>query len=607
MPNMYRLRSLFVLTLALTVYALMEWSCEPKTIYPPFPNKPPVARLANIPADDPAISPDSARFTKSPLVQLFWVGNDPDGFVTAFAYRWSFKDSNSSTLIRYRPWTAILNYVTFTNRVLVLDVDSATAVNNAPALFKYFSNTDLDPDRRNPQSQSYDPAMVAMFTALDLGDTVTVLGIRLHASNPPNVQYPVHESPNSGKFIFESDDFYNRHKFELVAVDNESAVSAIDSIRFWNKKVDPPMFRGGISGPASTDTVFVLDNITLTWPGIPFTYQAQDKNSRIIEYSWHLDSQPWSDWSQVNSAYVTNQFMDTPYTGRHVFHVRARNEFGSITPPDSQPSASFFSVYPPFVQPHYVKRLLLVNEARAYFPPGVPDNPQQPGTARMSKYYSDIMDTLGVAWDVWNTVDKGQPKAIDMANYSTIVIFPDVLPFIGATRPKMIIQSQRYGIYMDAGGCVILTGIPWPILLVNFQFPESLLVKHMSLAGDDAGSGYLVNTNSRPPFDCIGAFGNERLGYPDVTFDSTKLDTSWHGGFPYLSVFRPAGFGEVIFRYNSRIDSTYFENQPMGLRYLGLTYKSVYFGIPLYFVPQDKSIVIMRKALQDVGYLSVGP
>ncbi len=596
-------RSLVVpVCVVLSVCLFFAWGCKPSDPGHLNPNQDPVVHLANVPLDDPSATPDSAHFTKSPLVQLYWVGNDGDGFVVAYMYRWSFKDSNTSTTIRYRPWTSILSRVVFDSLVIVVDVDSEQTPWAAGKLVRYFSNIDADPNKLSPASPLYDPAVASLRDHLNRGDTVTVLGYRMHASNPSVNKYPVHTSPNSGTFIFESNDFYNRHQFDIYAFDNEGAKSRLDSIRFWNHSVEPPRIKIA-SSPKATDTVFVLSNVTYTWPGIILTFLGTDKNSRTIEYSWHLDNQPWSDWSLDPRAVVTSSAMDTPYTGSHLFTVRARNEFGSMTPPDSQPHTSFFTVFPNFAKPDFPPRVLLVHESRG----SVIDTPPFPSTDRLSNYYTGIFDSLGVPYDLWVTHVKGQPKAIDLANYSTIYMFADVLPFTGTDIQKMVIRAPIYGIYMDVGGSMITNGFPWPTFLQFMQSPESLLVRHMSVASL-LPPLYVTNRT----YDFLGALGNHQLGYPDVHLDTTKLDTSWHGALKYISICRPQGFGEVIYRYHSKyniyhdpFDTSFvvaFEGQPLGLRYLGITYKSVFLGFPLYFCNQDEAIGVLRKALQDVGY-----
>src|ERR1041385_2714251 len=198
MRNRFRKSKNFLILSCLGISLITGWSCTPKDPGTATENRPPVAHLANVPNDDTVSVADSATTTPSSLVKLYWVGNDADGFVTAFMYRWSFKDSNLSPDIKYRRWTVVLNYVPYTNRILILNIDSAqtfeTAPKIAPQIFKFFANTDLDLDKRDPASPLYDTALVHMFNRIDNGDTITIFGTKVFASNPATNPYPVHES-----------------------------------------------------------------------------------------------------------------------------------------------------------------------------------------------------------------------------------------------------------------------------------------------------------------------------------------------------------------------------------------------------------------------------
>jgi hypothetical protein len=65
--------------------AAMSWDCEPKEPGTQYPNEKPVTRLSNVPP------PDDTTRTTSPRVSLNWVGDDPDGYVVGFRYRWNFR------------------------------------------------------------------------------------------------------------------------------------------------------------------------------------------------------------------------------------------------------------------------------------------------------------------------------------------------------------------------------------------------------------------------------------------------------------------------------------------------------------------------------------
>jgi hypothetical protein len=556
---------------------------------------------------------------KSPLVKLYWVGNDPDGYVTAFMYRWTYKDNYDDTTFQVRPWTTVLNYVTNDNDhlILMLDVPETSAPAAAIEIFKYFTNTDLDPEKRNPSSPNYDTALVNTYERLATGKVSFIKGYRVYASNPRGNRYPVHESPNAGTFIFESDDFLNRHAFEIRAIDNEMAVGRSDTVRFWTPSVEAPRVTLNYAlkaSPSPSDTNFILDQTTYTWPGIKFTFNASDRNSRTITYSWKVDNKDWKPFTSDVIARVTAGDVDTPYTGVHLFQVRARNEFGTISVPDSLSRSRFITVYPRFAEPNWPKRVLLVS---------VNKNPSLPSQslsnrpeAEVMQFYKDIFTSLGIPYDVYIPTGIGHPTYAKMAEYSTIYPIMDNLP-PGDIYKQL--PATRYANYLGAGGTMIMNSVAWPaISSVIISPPDSLMILRFQLRdvspsftsdGTFVGGSFDINRE----FDCIGAFADPRAGYPRLEVDPAKCDPLDSGLVPNTIVAQdgklrriykcqPQGFAETIYRYDSATDSVGWENEILGIRYIGATYRTVWFGLPLFYIKQDQSQAAIRKAMVDLGY-----
>ena len=83
--TLLRAKSLWLI-MVLTGFAVATWTCKYPT-GPQNPNTPPHTRLANVPANDTI-----ARYIQRnafPELQLDWVGDDPDGYVIGFQYRWT--------------------------------------------------------------------------------------------------------------------------------------------------------------------------------------------------------------------------------------------------------------------------------------------------------------------------------------------------------------------------------------------------------------------------------------------------------------------------------------------------------------------------------------
>jgi hypothetical protein len=368
--------------------------------------------------------------------------------------------------------------------------------------------------------------------------------------------------------------------------------------------VEHPIVRLVPPLPSLTESLYVLKQVTDTWNGIKFYYQGRDRISRWLWYSWRVDSVAWSVWGTSTTAIITASDMDQhrPYTGVHTFEVRAKNEFGLISSTDSMSVASFLTVYPAFAEPGYPQRVLLINSAK----PGTGASPWLPTTKQVSDYYKEIFDSIGVAYDVWETETRGtssdgHPTLSDLGRYSTLFLFSDICPL----NEKQKIRSSRYSSYMDVGGNMIMNGGFWALPPQVYVYPiEPFLITHIHLASITYPD-YLTITAS----DFIGAFGNSALNYPAyVELDSSKLNPAWSGGLKFIAVSAASAFGEIIFRYDSRNDSVFIsqpngdvipiEGHSIGYLYRGATFKTTYFGIPLYFVKKDQAIAILRRTIE---------
>jgi hypothetical protein len=369
--------------------------------------------------------------------------------------------------------------------------------------------------------------------------------------------------------------------YSVAAVDERGNRGALSSEVDLQSRVYEPPLVNIISGPS--DTVYILKEETETWGGIGFSFRGRDRNSRNIEYSWKVDTQDWSEWSFSTQARVRASDIDMPYTGQHEFSVRARNEFGIITPDELHAKRRFYTVYPAFADSGYPKRLLYVNATRS----DSRNLPYAPDVNTFNEFYRVVLDSIGVEYDMWNTARRGHPNLSTMGRYTTIYIVTDICPPANSQR----IPGRKYSSYLDVGGKIIMNGIHYPGIPLVVNDAESLLISRMYL--DYSYYGYRMNTR----YDFVGAYGEN--GYPDVTLDNTKLDSLWGGALRYISVSQPRGLTEIIFRFNSKSDSIDFEQMPMGYRYMGPTYKTAFYGFPLYFLPKDQAIAILRKTLTD--------
>jgi hypothetical protein len=97
--------------------------------------------------------------------------------------------------------------------------------------------------------------------------------------------------------------------------------------------------------------------------------------------------------------------------------------------------------------------------------------------------------------------------------------------------------------------------------------------------------------------ECIGAYG--LFHYPSVSFDTSKLASG--GAMDSIVTGTSLGFGEVIYQFIPKTNTSPWNGVPIGSRYIGPTYNVIYFGFPLYYVEQTTATEVMRKALFDIN------
>jgi hypothetical protein len=593
-------------------------------------NSPPIARLSNIPPTH------TVTTIANPVITLSWVGDDPDGYITAYKYRWSYTNTHGNvTDTLYKSWYTILN-IRYGSGIaaLALMIDT-TYVNSellAPKVYKYFANLNPDDGVDLPE---------AFKNALYRGDTVLIEGVRVYASNPDSTieqatgrriakRFPVHINSNSGTFIFDSQDSLNYHEFEIRAIDNLGTVGASATVEFVTPRITPPNTYI-VSFPQ--DTSFILDHTTATFAGLEFSFNAYDVNSRTREYQWVVDKDkwiehnqpvPWSAWSErtVASVNASHFYPDHKYDIQHTFHVRARNEFGSIdtlgyfaypvynTTLDSilrydttRANVNFYTIYPDFQKSGFQKKTLLMNFSYEFY---TQTSPAYPSYATLNSFYENLMVEAGMTgkYDLLVVKKDGFPGQSELGKYSSIVLFADVTNSFGKwddAVPNSQVdtnlsflgrKAQAIVNYCRIGGRMI-----WSTknvgLTLNIQrdqiFPRVFHANIMSLP----------DTSFRnPPSGFVGAKG--LLGYPAATIDSAKLDPAWNGILPEIWIVRPLGFGERIYRYDHATDHPRAENFDIGVRYEGVTFSNILLGFPLYYMKQSEAALILKTALDDI-------
>ena len=578
------------LLLALTaVLSLMVWTCE----YPPGAlngNTPPHTRLANVPANDTV-----AKFIDRntfPELTLYWVGDDPDGYVVAFQYRWTSTRPNTAYPAA-EPFTTLLNITKsgWDNVILVKC--------NPPSIFNVYN----------------------FLVTLGAGDTtlIRVIGDSLATLRTFAVPYKTGivptdsiagcdklllQTPTIGTFVFESPVDSNIHRFEVRAVDNSNATDVNPATVYFWTQVSPGSLVTFDTFPV--DSSLCVRQITDRWPGLRFAYHSLDANNQFnFQFQWSVDDTlHWSPWSEDGEAFVTALDLRPIQSGPHVFHVRALNRWGVISPDSTH---RFVVSVPPFDDPLFVKRTLIINDDR-----DLNGTRGRPNLNQIDSLYREVMDSLGLTgkYDTWRVAQSTPlpnkwPTRDSLGYYSSVVILMEyrlnpIGPGAAQRFPPGNQGQGRVQEYLQVGGKLIWVGTPYIEVGIQSYPAWAQSVFH------------LVQVVRSQGLDFNGVRGAQ--GYPDVSLDTTLIASDSTGADANIGgiwVSAPTGFASHISTFESK-SLNQMQGLPVGIRFLApppvpparQTYSVVHFGIPLCYSPKTSVIQSLRKAFEDINEIS---
>lgn len=165
-----------------------------------------------------------------------------------------------------------------------------------------------------------------------------------------------------------------QHIFYLKCVDDRGAESAVQFRTFYRSNRPPrvPEIKWFADGDDTyderitvADTVYSLDDITETWPGLGFNWRASDPDDRDLyriplQFRYFLERVPHDTiWQWVARDWMTLQ--DTTLsgleTGHYTFTVWARDDGYEIS---QRPATATFDVY----KPSFEQTILLFNTTK---------------------------------------------------------------------------------------------------------------------------------------------------------------------------------------------------------------------------------------------------
>lgn len=576
------------------------------------PNTPPDTRIANVPANDTV----ALYLSQGAIPQqtLFWVGDDPDGFVIAFRYTWT--DLYQGTVATNDTIT-LMNLATVGGLALDTLVLIPPITRDTPgAMFRIYNFlATLDPDDSETRESLVD-SLATMRPFLVPYPSGFIATDWIAGADPL-----LNEAPTKGVFIFNSPADSNMHRFEVWSVDNLEVVDPTSAVvHFWTLP-SPGLTVNIPTGPGLATSSFVLRYPTERTPGLLFGFGAIDPSTNERDYSWSVDDTlHWSEWDPTASTTVTGIHLQETGSDTHTIFLRGRNKWGVISPIASR---DFRAEIPPLDDPNWPQKTLLINNTRvnsnSTWMPGVPAD-------SVSDFYRDVFASIGktegVDYDIFVTSANSYafPTLETMLQYTSIFLVAEQeisgAPFGELTR----LGTKRTSVetYLNLGGKLIMSGPPQVNLLFSLAVADwaGFAEDFFKVLSDVSQPPFPITTN--PEFDFVQGTGV--LGYPNIAVDPAKLPAEADGAIKNIGVNFPRGFGQSIYEFGAKTDSVFFLNpltaaltrfdgSPIGVRYLApppippgrQTFSSVYFGFPLYYMMKSDVIEVLRKAFEDIN------
>jgi uncharacterized membrane protein len=159
-------------------------------------------------------------------------------------------------------------------------------------------------------------------------------------------------------------------------------------------------------------------------------------------------------------------------------------------------------------------------------------------------YYTDALNSLGAAYDIWDTGGTDtEPSSGDLAPYSIVIWFTGV-SFGGFAGPGPTAEGDL-GAWLDGGGCMFISSQDYHYDRGLTAFMDTYL--GVSFVSDDVGQSSVTGAGS-----VYGGFGPYTLSYPFTNFSDLvnpdgDAELAWSGNVGDAAVDKDAAVYKTTF------------------------------------------------------------
>ncbi|MDP8239545.1 MAG: hypothetical protein P9X24_10690 [Candidatus Hatepunaea meridiana] len=339
-----------------------------------------------------------------------------------------------------------------------------------------------------------------------------------------------------------------------------------------------------------SDTLYCLENITDTWPGLGFSWKSSDRDDTDLyaiplEYRYYLEKVPHDTiWEWVASDWTNGQEIQFAglETGHYIFTVWVRDDGFEKS---VRPATATFDVY----KPTFEQQLLLLNVTKE-------DEGANEGRgnvvsgSQIGELYQRLSQIVGdVEYVHLPSSDEIEPFKSFLGRFKLIVLFSENLASVDIDIEDDLIS------YLNIGGRLWVTGY--------FARKNNIIGDRLLGLARSSFAGPAATSISKQP-DFIGASAGVSE-MPDIVIDTTIIsETYWDfrksawdfALLPGVDIMATGEGAETVYYYTSYTDTL------SGDVYNDIAEVKV-FADTIYYppVPVDCIIKMPKNRILDIG------